>query len=285
MELLQLTYFCDAAETEKFTETARRFRVPVSNISQSVKRLERELGTELFEHHKNRVRLSDSGRAFYGRARAALRLLETGREEIRDAQERIAGDIRLLVLCNRRYVTSVIERFKASYPEVNFLLRHDRAEEGACDLVVSDILPAGYDAAARLVREEILLALPDTHPLAKAARIEAKELSDERFITMPRGRSLYRFTEALASDGGFSPNITIETDDPYYVRKYVALGLGVAMVPAFSWQGLFPENMALRRVGNYTRETFIGLPHVRTPRRAVREFLRALTGEVLVEKG
>ena len=43
MELLQLTYFCDAAETENFSRTAQRFTVPPSNISQSIKRLETEL--------------------------------------------------------------------------------------------------------------------------------------------------------------------------------------------------------------------------------------------------
>lgn len=47
MELLQLTYFCDAASTQNFSQTAKRLNVPPSNISQSVKRLEEELGAEL----------------------------------------------------------------------------------------------------------------------------------------------------------------------------------------------------------------------------------------------
>lgn len=49
MELLQLKYFCDAAETENFSKTAKKYLVPTSNISQSIKRLERELGVELFD--------------------------------------------------------------------------------------------------------------------------------------------------------------------------------------------------------------------------------------------
>ena len=48
MELLQLTYFCDAAATQNFSQTAKRFNVPPSNISQSIKRLEEELGVPLF---------------------------------------------------------------------------------------------------------------------------------------------------------------------------------------------------------------------------------------------
>ena len=48
MELLQLTYFCDAARSENFSQTARKFFVPPSNISQSIGRLEKELGCALF---------------------------------------------------------------------------------------------------------------------------------------------------------------------------------------------------------------------------------------------
>ena len=66
MELLQLKYFCDAAETENFSLTAKKFEVPPSGISQTVKRLEEELGTELFIRGANRVSLNEQGRIFYG---------------------------------------------------------------------------------------------------------------------------------------------------------------------------------------------------------------------------
>ena len=76
MELLQLKYFCDAAETENFSKTAEKYLVPTSNISQSIKRLEKELDTELFEHRANRIRLNEDGRQFYSDVSKALILLE-----------------------------------------------------------------------------------------------------------------------------------------------------------------------------------------------------------------
>ena len=57
MELLQLKYFCNAAETENLSKTAKKYLVPTSNISQSIKRLEKELGCELFEHSTNKITL------------------------------------------------------------------------------------------------------------------------------------------------------------------------------------------------------------------------------------
>ena len=50
MEILQLKYFCDSAVTGNFSATAKKFMVPPSAVSQSIKRLENELGTTLFEH-------------------------------------------------------------------------------------------------------------------------------------------------------------------------------------------------------------------------------------------
>ena len=62
MEMLQLRYFYESAKSQNFTITAQKYLVPVSAVSSSVKRLEKELGCQLFEREANRIRLNDSGR-------------------------------------------------------------------------------------------------------------------------------------------------------------------------------------------------------------------------------
>ncbi len=276
MELLQLTYFCDAAQSEKFSATARKFMVPTSNISQSVKRLEKELSVELFEHYANRVRLSDAGRRFYEKASAALALLEEAKGDVRREGECISGEIRMLVLCNRRFVTETIEAFNRVYPKVSFLLRHAPTEGDEYDIVISDRCPSDCESYGVLAEEEILLSLPKTHALAKRERLTPRDLEKERFISMPRGRSLYRMTEKICADGGFVPNVTIETDDPHYVRKYVELGLGVAFVPAFSWKGLFSPQITLKSVGSYSRKTYVCLLRRKKPKPATEALVDCL---------
>ena len=75
MEFLQIKYFCDAAETENLSKTAERYFVPTSSVSQSIKRLENELGCELFEHRTNKILLNSAGKRFYTNASQALLLL------------------------------------------------------------------------------------------------------------------------------------------------------------------------------------------------------------------
>ena len=64
MELLQLRYFFESARNESFAKTAEKYMVPAASVSASVKRLEKELGCQLFHRTSNRILLNDSGREF-----------------------------------------------------------------------------------------------------------------------------------------------------------------------------------------------------------------------------
>ena len=256
MELLQLRYFCDAAELENFSRTAEKYGVPVSNISQTIKRLERELECELFIHAANRIMLNEQGRLFYESAKKALDALGEGRLVLADSKVSIAGEIKILVLTNRRVVTRAIESFKQKYPEVTFVIKHNTGTSGEFDLIICDeYFPDEDFDTTVLLTEDILLALHKDNPLAEREHISVSDLKNERFITMPDGSSMYTITKRLCE--GFVPNIAIQSDDPYYIRKYVAMGLGVAFFPAMSWHGQFSDDVVFKSIGRVRRNTVI----------------------------
>ena len=62
MEFLQLRYFFESAKNESFAKTAEKYQVPATSVSASVKRLEAELGCELFHRSSNRIMLNDNGK-------------------------------------------------------------------------------------------------------------------------------------------------------------------------------------------------------------------------------
>ncbi|MBE6966595.1 MAG: LysR family transcriptional regulator [Ruminococcaceae bacterium] len=256
MELLQLRYFCDAAELENFSRTAEKHGVPVSNISQTIKRLERELGCELFIHAANRIMLNEQGRLFFDSAKKALGSLEEGRIVLAESKNSVAGEIKILVLTNRRVVTRAIEDFKQKYPEVTFVIKHNTGTSGEFDLIICDeyFPDADFDTTV-LLTEDILLAVHKDNPLARRDTIAVGELKNERFITMPDGSSMYTITNRLCE--GFVPNIAIQSDDPYYIRKYVAMGLGVAFFPEMSWHGQFSDDVVFKSIGTVRRSTVI----------------------------
>ncbi len=258
MELLQLTYFCDAAETENFTKTAQKFNVPASNISQTIHRLEKELGVKLFDRRANKATLNEAGRVFYKNVKAALTSIEEGRQRLEDLKDSVSGEIKLLILTSRNIVAKAIGNFKEKYPNTVFSVshRHENSDEDF-DLIISDQPPFGRQMQRRLLlTEEMMLAVKKGGEWDRED-IKLSELSTARFVSMYPSHSLYRIAHKVCADLGFKPNIAIQSDDPYYMRKYVELGMGVAIVPSVSWQGLFSDNVVLKSLGGIKRETYL----------------------------
>lgn len=256
MELLQLNYFCDAAATQNFSQTAKRFNVPPSNISQSIKRLERELGVELFVRSGNRVRLNVRGEAFYRETEQALSLLRHAADKARGAAE--DGTLRLGIRLSRRIAMQVVSSFQGRYPNVSIVAEHgDHTQSNDFDLILSDGSFAHPEfVKVKSFREQILLAarrgtVPDKSCLT------AGDIMDKPFITMSSNYSMHDLTLEICRDMGFEPRIALQGEDPVYIRRCVSLGLGVACVPAISWRGQFSQDVELYPLGDYTRSICI----------------------------
>ncbi len=251
MEILQLKYFCYAAKMQNFSKTAQHFNVPVSNISQTIKRLENELGTTLFFRSANSLSLNEQGKVFFDYAQRALDLLEEAKLKI-DDEEDFSGEIKILISTNRRTVTEFIEKFKLQYGKINFIIKHQNDGDDF-DIIISDISPWENAEKILLVEEKMCVAMNKDNPLVKK---EDADYSKERFITMPPESSLFRYTKLFCNSLGFEPNVAIQTDDPFYVRKYIEMGMGIAIVPIVSWKGLFSDNIVLKDT-NIKRKTYL----------------------------
>ena len=277
MDLLQLRYFCHAAECENFSRTAGKYNVPTSNISQTVKRLEKELGVKLFDRSANKIILNEYGKSFYLKVKNAIEIIDDAKREMMDLDDSLTKEIRLKVCTNRRIVTVAIEKFKKKYPDVNFYLSHHYKDEGEFDLVISDVMPIdGNKNKELLITEKILVALREDNPLCLLKNADLSHFKNERFISMPEDSSLYRITEDICLHNGFKPNIAIKSDDPYYVRRYAELGLGVMFVPDFSWKGQFSENIHFMDICGYTRDTYVFCNSQKYMPRVVKEFKKML---------
>ena len=257
MEILQLTYFCTSAETENFSKTAKKFNVPASNISQSVHRLEEELGVKLFDRSANRITLNDSGKLFYEDVKQALTLIKNAELKMQQHNE-ISGEIRILALTNRRIVTKAVEIFEKKYPSVSFFINHfDDENIDDYDLIITDkILNDKHYSKKLLVEEDVLLAMAKSHTLAEKS-FTLEDLKNERFISMGEKSGIYKLAHQICASAGFIPEIVIQSDDPYYIRKYIEMGLGISFVPSVSWKGLFSDNVKCLKITQTKRRTYM----------------------------
>ncbi len=278
MELLQLKYFCDAAESQNFSKTAKKYGVPPSDISQSIKRLERELSCSLFDRRANSITLNPKGEAFFCRVKKVLSELEAAVDEVAD--DGISGQIKIGININRRTVMETVERFRQLYPQVDIVVKHGVTSDfDDFDLIIAadDMSDKGF-LGEKLFSEEILLAVSSNDPLAKKERITATDLEDKSFVSMGYGENLYNLTEKICAEMGFTPHIAIQGDDPFYIRRCVELGLGIAFIPGVSWRGQFSDLVTLKRVGSFERTTYVCRDEKKYMSGCLKKFIEMLFG-------
>lgn len=261
MDFLQLKYFQDVAMSEKISKTAEKYMVPPSCVSVYIKKLEEELGVKLFDRTANRIKLNNNGKIFLTSVNNAFLELDMAKNKLSNISEVQSGEITLLIATNRKIITEYIEEYRKDFSQVSFKLEHRKSMSYTdYDIVVSDqkIDSTLFDKKL-LIKEKFKLAVNKDHPLAACESVDVEDLRNERFVCMPKGSSIRQFTERICAAHGFIPYITVESDDPYYIREYIGMGMGVSLVPEFSWDGLYSDKVLFINLtdSGFFRKTYV----------------------------
>ena len=257
MELLQLKYFCDAAKTQNFSKTAEKFDVPPSCISQSIKRLEKELSVKLFTRSANKILLNSKGAEFYEKVSIGLNYIYSAATSVKDDGKN--GEINICVNSNRRLVMQAIKKFQSIYPNVNIITRHlaDHASDNFDIIISRDNITSKAFNKTKLLSEPLCIAINKNNPLVNQPNFNLSLLADQPFISTNKQSKLYELTKVICNKYGFEPNIVLLSDDTYYVRKHVELNLAVTLAPVFSWYGQFDDSVLLFPSDNCLYDTYL----------------------------
>lgn len=265
MELLQLRYFLDSAENENFSKTAEKYMVPASCVSIAVKKLEKELGCNLFDRQSNKIKLNENGRLFHASIKSAISEIDNAVFTLSQFPRGKNEDIFILIRSERRVIGEQLLKFKEQYPNVILHLSHDfnTRDFEKYDLVIDEQtdIYKGFDRAPLLI-EKLYFVANKSNPISNK-KLTLNELCDQPFISMCEGSSLKRLTLEYCKKAGFTPNIVIESDDPFYIRNYLELNLGIALIPEISWKGQLSDNIVFLDVVDFTqsRITYVYQSH------------------------
>jgi DNA-binding transcriptional LysR family regulator len=241
MDLLQLRYFQVIARHEHVTRAAEELHVGQPALSRTLARLERELGVQLFDRDGRSLRLNRYGKSFSDYVDRALRELEAGRDAVRESAGLERGVV-AVASETLRTVSDLLAEFRHSHPGVRFRLYQSTADRmlnqlqtGEVDICfASQPLTGALLESEDLVSEEVLLAMPVTHPLAGRRRVRLHELDGAPFISTRRGYWLRALADQLFIAAGVRANITCEADEPAAIRSLISDGLGVGLLPALA---------------------------------------------------
>lgn len=262
MELRHLRYFVAVAEEQSVTRAAVRLGIHQPPLSQQIRDLERELGTELFERTPRSVRLNMAGEVFLQDARKILAAAHDSVVRVRHAAQGYLGELKVGYTSSaalHSFVPRALRVFGETYPQVVLDVRED-ATNTLFRAVKSEAIDAAFVRApvasflplnAIAVEEEaVVVALPRGHRLSSGSDpLALKDLAGELFVLYrsPDGPGVLDVLSAACHQQGFSPRAAATVPRLLSAAAMVAAGRGITILPA-ALQTLHRESVVYRHL-------------------------------------
>jgi DNA-binding transcriptional LysR family regulator len=225
VELREIEIFLVLADELHFGRTAERLHLSTARVSQTIGRLERRLGTRLFDRTSRRVELSPVGRRLHEDLRPAFAQMTEGIERAMTAGREVQGVLRVgfFRAAAGRFVLAVAENFQRRYPRCEVQIRENQLSDGL-----------------RLLREDeidlLLLMLPMQEPDLSAGPVLVRE---PRVLAVGVGHPLAGRPSVSMDDLGRHPVLVAPEELPDYLRESVVpertpAGLPIRSGPSFA---------------------------------------------------
>ena len=245
MELRHLRYFIAVGDELSFTKAAQKLRLAQPSLTRQVRNLEDEIGVRLLNRANNRVTLTDEGRLLLFDAK---KLLAMCAETVTAVQRMSRGEnsqLNIGYMANIHYglLPATLGAFRKLCPGVALNLfdmssaeQYVALDSHKIDLGFVGLRPdlSGHELLSECVAHDtILVALPARHPLAAKARLKLADLAPQFFIGMSARThpGTRQWLIETCQGAGFEGRILQEVDGEPEALKFVADGLGVALMP------------------------------------------------------
>ena len=236
MELTQMKYFLKLAEELNFTEAAKKLFITQSTLSLSIKKLEEECGTPLFDRIGKGTYLTEAGKVFVNFAKRAIEETETGLKSIKECNGIYTGKLQIGVVYSLHNVlNSCVLDFTNQYPDARLSIIESNSVKELAELVAKRKLDLALTYSLRgmsqriesyqLFEKPLSVIAEKNHPMATRKRISLNELHALPFIFFPEGIHTRMVIDEMFLEHNVPP-ITprIEVNDASLILKMVETG-------------------------------------------------------------
>lgn len=240
VDLFQLETFLTVAREGSFSRAAKKLYRTQPAVSQTVRKLEDEIGEPLFDRSSREGILTDTGKVLLEYAEKLLNMRVEAMGALQELREMSKG--KLCIAANEftcLYLLPILNEFRRVHPMVRVTIERSFASKIPDQLlnhsVEMGVLTFRPDDSLRSIvvyRDELAFVVPPTHPLARVKEVTIKQLGAEYFVAhhVPspyRAKVLETFQKRKVP-----LHMDVELPTIEAIKKFVGMGNGVALIPA-----------------------------------------------------
>ena len=240
MDLTTLRVFLAVAEERSFSRAAAKVHRTQPAVSQAVRRLESDLGEELFDRSSKSGTLPDAGRVLQNYGQRLVRMAEETESAMRELRDLRRG--RVLIGANEAAVHTLLPlmaRFREKVPDIAIDVRRVPArqialevQQGSLDFGALTFRPSEAGLLEVAVgSDELVLLMPPTHPLASRKHVTMAEVAGEAIVAHNDPSPARERVLRLFEQHHITLNMVIALPSLDGIKRAVELKLGVALLP------------------------------------------------------
>ncbi len=249
----ELLYVKTVAEEKSISKAAKKLFIAQPSLSQSLQRIEENLGTALFNRTSVGLTLTYAGERYYQISCQILRIYEDFESEISDLNELRTGRIHMGITnhLSTLILPKVLPSFKKLYPAVEIFISEGNSEILEQALLAGEISFAIHHAPKQnshpmlnyetLNRDPFVIALSSDHPLIKKAQerecykypvLDLKLLENEPFIMLNKQQRIRHVTDDILTQAQITPDIILTLRNYETAQSLAGKGVGVTFLPS-----------------------------------------------------
>ena len=240
MELRQLEYFQMASRLRNITRAAERLRVSQPNITVAIKKLEAELGIQLFDRSQKQLALTPEGAVFLNRIELALRNIQDAVLEVNDYKQLQKGTIKIGIppMMGAYLFPKIFSSFQKKYSHLDIYLHEEgsmsireQLERDELDFGIIIISGASHNLQLLpMTTSQIVACVPAGSPLANKERLTKDDIATANVIMLKEGSFLRQTILGKLKEQSITPNIVLESNQVVTIKGLVASGVGISFL-------------------------------------------------------
>lgn len=231
MELRQLKYFAEVAETLNFSEAARNLCITQSTLSQQIKQLEQELGTQLLQRNSHMVSLTEAGEQLLPYARQTIHCADLCFDRVHDLQQMLTGTLNIGVTFSfSPILTETLAVFMKKHPHVRLNIFYKTMEElmdmlsaRKIDFVLAfrPVVPYADIESHILFDNHLAAIVSNSHPLAQKDTITLGDIAKYDIALPAKGLQARYAFDRIREKTHINLRVRIELNEVNILLKLV----------------------------------------------------------------